>query len=229
MSFVELLMTHLPKPIALVYRDDQLVVIDKPSGLLAVPGRGPDKQDCAATRLQAMHPEALVVHRLDRDTSGLMLFARDADTHRRLSKQFEERRVRKEYLAVVEGRVEADEGVIELPLRKCFERPPRHRVDHVHGKPAVTRWRVIERGEQTTRVQLFPETGRSHQLRIHMQQLQDAGGRHPILGDPLYGSQEERSQEETDTRSRLMLHATLLELKHPTTGEVVTWTLTCPF
>ncbi len=229
MSFVELLMTYFPEPIAIVYLDDQLFVIDKPSGLLAVPGRGPDKQDCAATRLQAMHPEALVVHRLDRDTSGLMLFARDAKTHRRLSKQFEERRVRKEYLAVVEGRVEANEGVIELPLRKCFERPPRHRVDHALGKPAVTRWRVIERGEQTSRVQLFPETGRSHQLRIHMQQLRDAGGGHPIVGDPLYGSQEEGSREAANTQSRLLLHATLLELEHPATGEIVTWTSTCPF
>lgn len=217
-------MTHLPEPIAIVYRDEQIIVIDKPSGLLAVPGRGPDKQDCAAARLQAVHPEVLVVHRLDRDTSGLMLFARDATTHRLLSRQFETRRVRKHYLAVVEGRVEADEGVIELPLRKCFEHPPRHRVDHVHGKPAVTRWWVIERGEQTSRMQLFPETGRSHQLRIHMQQLHDAGGEHPIVGDPLYGS-----GDETDPQSRLLLHASLLEIEHPATGETVTWVSACPF
>src|SRR5205823_3368673 len=118
-------------------------VVDKPSGLLAVPGRGADKQDCLSARIRAVCPTALVVHRLDRDTSGLLLMALDPQTQRELSRQFAERVVEKRYVAVVYGRLVGEEGVIDLPLRKDFERPPRHCVDPADGRPAQTQWQVV--------------------------------------------------------------------------------------
>ena len=153
----------------IIHEDEALAAVDKPSGLLTVPGRGADKQDCLHRRVLAQFADALVVHRLDMDTSGLVLFARTPEMQRNLSAQFENREVEKTYVAVVEGVVEEDEGIVEFALRKdmAHRLPPRHVVDCVRGKRAITHWRVLARGETTTRVALHPKTGRSHQLRVH--------------------------------------------------------------
>jgi tRNA pseudouridine32 synthase/23S rRNA pseudouridine746 synthase len=185
-----------------IYKDVDLVAVDKPSGLLSVPGRSPLKKDCLLHRVQARYPEALLVHRLDMDTSGIMLFARSLPMQRALSGLFEKREIKKEYIAWVEGVVEQEQGVVELPLRKDMQQslPPRHIVDHQQGKPAFTQWRVCERAEMRTRLLLTPVTGRSHQLRVHMAEMG-----HPIVGDPIYGKRSER----------LLLHAHHLRFTHP--------------
>lgn len=205
--------------IRILYRDDYVLVSDKPAGLPAVPGRGADKQDCLYHRLLAEVPSALVVHRLDWATSGVILFALDPETQRELSQQFAEREVAKVYQAVVRGEPAADGGTIDLPLAKDFDHPPRHRVDHVHGRPAQTDWRVTARLGDRSRVELVPHTGRSHQLRIHLTELG-----HPILGDALYADSATLAAAE-----RLLLHAESLTVTHPADGRRVTFTATCPF
>lgn len=205
-----------------IYVDAALLVLDKPSGLLAVPGRGPDKQDCLAARAQTVYPDALVVHRLDMDTSGLMVMARGADAQRALSAAFAARAVKKRYLAVVAGRLEAPSqewGSVDLPLVCDWPNRPRQRVDRVHGKPSLTRWRVLGHDADSTRVELEPVTGRSHQLRVHMCELG-----HPILGDPLYASPAQRTQA-----PRLLLHACALAFTHPATGEALAFERPAPF
>ena len=168
-------------PYTTVYCDERLIVLDKPSGLLAVPGRGPHLQDCLSARVQAERPGALVVHRLDRDTSGLIVMALDAQAQRELSRQFAERQVAKRDLAVAWGQPAAEQGTIDLPLRKDFDHPPRHCIDPLSGKPAQTDWRTVERLADRVRLELQPITGRSHQIRLHLATLG-----HPILGDNLY-------------------------------------------
>ena len=203
--------------ISVIHVDGHLVVLDKPAGLLAVPGRGEDKQDCLAARAQRLWPDALVVHRLDMATSGLFLMGRGLAMQRRLSRDFAERRVDKRYEAVVRGLVEADEGTIDLPLSADWPNRPRQVVDAA-GRPSQTRWRVLARDPvaQTTRLALEPLTGRTHQLRVH----QLAIG-HPIVGDALYAP--------GDGGARLMLHATWLALAHPATGEPVVFDSPVPF
>lgn len=202
-----------------LFVDAHLLVVDKPEGLLAVPGRGDDKQDCLITRLQADWPDARVVHRLDMATSGLMIFARDAATQAALGLQFAERRVFKRYVAVVDGRLRQpdksmdDEGwsMIDLPLMADWPRRPLQKVDAAEGKPSSTRWRVLAHDPQarTTRVWLQPLTGRTHQLRVHLQALG-----HAIMGDALY------AEATVAARSpRLMLHAQTLALAHPVTQQ----------
>lgn len=203
----------------IIFRDEQLLVLDKPSGLLAVPGRGPELADCLSARAQATFPTALVVHRLDRDTSGVFLMALTPEAQRELGRQFEARTVEKRYEAIVHGRPRELEGTIELPLRKDFDRPPRHMVDPELGRPAVTHYRVLESTGEQTRLELSPLTGRSHQLRVHL-----AAIGHPILGDPLYAS--EIAQK---LAPRLMLHAESLSLWHPMSGEVMRWRAPLPF
>lgn len=203
----------------IVYQDKQLVVLDKPSGLLAVPGRGADLRDCLSARVQALLPGALVVHRLDRDTSGLIVMALDPDTQRTLSRQFAERTVEKIYTAVVSGCLGDDAGLVDLPMRKDFDRPPRHMIDPARGRPARTAWGVIERHADRTRLEVRPETGRSHQIRVHLATLG-----HPILGDSLYAHPEALARS-----PRLLLHATHLALEHPHSGTCVHWTSDCPF
>ena len=197
----------------IIHGDDAFVAVNKPTGLLTVPGRGPDKQDCLYHRVLEKFLDALVVHRLDMDTSGLILFARSPEAQRNLSMQFEKREISKTYIAVVAGVIEKDSGVLDFPLRKDMEQrlPPKHLVDCVRGKKAITEWRILERGVHTTRVALFPKTGRSHQLRVHMQAIG-----FPIVGDPIYGIPAER----------LMLHAQSLEFRHPLSGEPIR--LECP-
>jgi tRNA pseudouridine32 synthase/23S rRNA pseudouridine746 synthase len=204
--------------VALVHVDEHIVVADKPTGLLSEPGRGEHLRDCLLLRLRhaGSMPELRIVHRLDRDTSGLIVLARSADAHRILSRQFHDRLVTKHYIALVASPITADHLTIDLPLRKDMDHPPRHMVDPVQGKPATTHLRVIERTMDRTRVELSPVTGRSHQLRIHL-----AAIGHPILGDGLYG--------EATTAPRLLLHATHLAFDHPATGERMTFTSPAEF
>ncbi len=203
----------------IVYRDDCLLVLDKPSGLLSVPGRGPDLQDCLSARVQAALPTALTVHRLDRDTSGLMVMALDAAAQRALSRQFALRRVEKRYVAIVFGSPQAVEGTIDLPMRKDFDHPPRHRIDPRDGRPAMTSWRLIERFDDRSRLEVQPLTGRSHQIRLHLATLG-----HPVLGDNLYAHPEARAMA-----PRLLLHAEQLSLWHPRDGRPLRWTAASPF
>lgn len=185
--------------------DENLIVVDKPAGLLAVPGRGDAGRDCLSARVAAHWPDALVVHRLDMATSGLMLFARGAVAQRRLNAAFAERRIDKRYLAVVHGIVAADAGEIDAALAADWPNRPRQRIDALHGRPALTRWRVLARdaGAGRSRVELEPVSGRAHQLRVHLHSIG-----HAIVGDALYGNDAAREP-------RLLLHAWQLALAHP--------------
>jgi tRNA pseudouridine32 synthase / 23S rRNA pseudouridine746 synthase len=199
-----------------VFEDAHLLVVNKPPGLLAVPGRGPDKQDCLLHRLQGVCQDVLLVHRLDQATSGLMVFAKSAVLQRALSKLFETRQVHKQYTAVVRGLLEHDTGVVDLPLIADWPQRPKQKVDSVHGKPSQTRWQVLSRDSEanTTRVALEPVTGRSHQLRVHMLALG-----HVIVGDGLYGDDTDSVVAIAAVSPRRMcLHATRLAFKHPVTG-----------
>lgn len=201
-----------------LYQDDALIAVDKPAGLLSVPGRGEANRDCVASRVQAEMADALVVHRLDQATSGVMLFGRGALAQRMLSIAFAERRVVKRYEAVVHGAVRAETGEIDLPLATDWPNRPRQKVDHDQGKPSLTRWRVLSRNAdaETTRLQLEPVTGRSHQLRVHL-----AAIGHAIVGDTLYAPQA--------SGPRLLLHACELRLPHPNGGRTLLVTSPLPF
>jgi tRNA pseudouridine32 synthase/23S rRNA pseudouridine746 synthase len=205
----------------LVYVDEHLLVLDKPAGLLAVPGRGEDKQDCLSARAQRFWPDALVVHRLDMATSGLFLMGRGLHMQRVLGRAFADRAVDKRYQAVVAGRLGApgDEGVIDLPLMADWPNRPLQKVDREHGKPSSTHWRVLAVEEDSSRLELEPVTGRSHQLRVHLLAIG-----HPILGDALYAPPAVRGRA-----PRLLLHATALRLEHPATGEALAFHSTPPF
>ncbi|MFA5632638.1 MAG: RluA family pseudouridine synthase [Porticoccaceae bacterium] len=198
-----------------LYSDDDLLVVDKPAGLLSVPGRHPLNRDCLLARLASQWPDALIVHRLDMDTSGLMVLARNKTSHEALSRQFRERRVSKEYEAVVWGLVSEDEGEIDLPLIADWPNRPLQKVCHSEGKAALTRYRVLHRDAARNRSHLLlePHTGRSHQLRLHLQALG-----HPILGDRFYGHAEAVAES-----TRLLLHATSLALYHPRDGRTMQW------
>lgn len=193
-----------PPALTIVHADDWRVVADKPSGLLSVPGRGEHKQDCASTRVQALYPDALIVHRLDQATSGLIVFARGEAMQRALSEAFAARLVDKRYEAVVQGIVEQDRFEIDLPLLVDWPNRPRQKIDPAFGKPSLTRVRMLHRDAAggVTRVELEPVTGRSHQLRVH---LLAAG--HPILGDALYAPPDVLARA-----PRLLLHARELHL-----------------
>ncbi|MDO8775446.1 MAG: pseudouridine synthase [Burkholderiaceae bacterium] len=203
-----------PTDLTVLYADDAMLVLDKPAGLLSVPGRGEDKQDCLSVRAQRLHPDALIVHRLDMATSGVMVLARGAVAQRTLNQAFASRTVTKRYIAIVDGHLAPPQetwGVIDLPIIVDWPNRPRRIIDHQHGKPSMTRWRVLPHNAQdeTTRVELEPVTGRSHQLRVHLLALG-----HAIVGDALYSSP--RVQAMAD---RLLLHACSLELSHPVTTE----------
>jgi tRNA pseudouridine32 synthase / 23S rRNA pseudouridine746 synthase len=201
-----------------LHEDESLVAVDKPAGLLSVPGRGEANRDCVAARVQAEVPDALVVHRLDQATSGVMLFGRGADMQRALSMAFAARRVAKRYEAVVHGLVDHNDGTIDLPLATDWPNRPRQMVDHQRGKPSLTRWSVLSRDAAagTTRLQLEPITGRSHQLRVHL-----AAIGHPIVGDTLYAPPPHAP--------RLMLHACALRLPHPADGRTLVIASPLPF
>ena len=201
----------------LQFVDVHFIVADKPAGLLAVPGKGEAGRDNLASRVQALHADAQIVHRLDMATSGLMLLARGAEMQRRLSLAFAERRVHKRYVAVVEGELAQDAGVVDAPLAADWPNRPRQMVNAQSGKPALTHWRVLARHAGCTRLELAPVTGRSHQLRVHLQFIG-----HPIRGDALYAPEPLQCD-------RLMLHATALDFAHPATGEPLQFNSDCPF
>lgn len=212
---------HPPQtPLQFIHITSDLLVVDKPAGLLSVPGRGEDKQDCLITRVQEHYPDALTAHRLDMSTSGLLLLARGEAMQRELFRLFRERAVSKRYLATVDGLMAQDFGEIDLPMICDWPNRPRQIVDHQIGKPSLTRYRVIERqpATHTTRVELEPITGRSHQLRVHLASLG-----HPILGDELYaGAAAERAP-------RLLLHAAEISFIHPLTEEALVFRSAAPF
>ena len=205
----------------LLWRDDSLVVLDKDSGLLSVPGIGDAKADCLAVRATSVFRGARIVHRLDRDTSGCIVMALDPRTHRDLSVQFQERTVEKAYEALVHGLVTGESGLVDLALRKDLVDAPLQVVDPVHGREAQTAWRVLSRDASVpcTRLDLRPRTGRSHQLRVHCRELG-----HPILGDDLYALPSVRAMS-----PRLCLHARELAFTHPATGERVVVDCAMPF
>lgn len=220
----------------LLYHDDRLLVFDKPSGLLSVPGIGPEKADCLIARVQREFPEARTVHRLDRDTSGVIVMGLDKESHRELSRQFQDRETEKTYHALVAGHMELDAGTIDLPLRKDLDNTPLHIVDHDRGKPSLTSYQVTSRGtlgdlEESlaessaeasmaiSRVELTPRTGRSHQLRVHLLSLG-----HAILGDDLYAP-----PSICGATKRLCLHATRLGLVHPESAAPLVFTSPPPF
>ena len=208
-----------------LYHDDDLLVVDKPAGLLSVPARGADRQDCLEARVQTTHPDALIVHRLDAATSGLVLFARGLEMLRRMSLAFEQRVVGKQYVAVVHGHIAHDTGEIDLALREDADNRPRQIVDPLRGRRALTRYQVLERlgtgTDATTRVALKPVTGRAHQLRVHLLALG-----HPIVGDPLYTPPELAA---TATLARMHLHATRIAFIHPRTRVALQFDSPVPF
>ncbi|MFN3313043.1 MAG: pseudouridine synthase [Hyphomonas sp.] len=206
-------------PVSFIYTDDHLILIDKPSGLLSVPGRGPEKQDCAITRVQAAFPDALTVHRLDMGTSGLLLMARGKDMQRALSGLFERGAVDKEYIANVWGAPSPAFGEIDLPLITDWPQRPRQKVDYEIGKPSRTSYETLSSVDGISRLRLTPLTGRSHQLRVHLASLG-----HPILGDDLYADGAARA-----LRPRLALHASKLGFIHPATGIQTSFEAPCPF
>ncbi|MEM1131097.1 MAG: pseudouridine synthase [Pseudomonadota bacterium] len=206
------------EPLRILHRDHELLVADKPSGLLSVPGKGALLADCLLSRVQAAFPEALLVHRLDRDTSGVMVFALTASAQRHLGLQFEKRKTKKTYVARVWGEMAEDAGRVDLPLAVDWPNRPRQKVDHADGRSAITDWRVQRREAGTTRVRLMPVTGRSHQLRVHMREIG-----HPILGDPFYAEGPARAAP------RLMLHAERLRLRHPDGGRGMNFFAPTPF
>jgi len=199
--------------LTVIYQDDDLLVIDKPSGLLSVPGKGEHVRDSVQVRAQESFPRALTVHRLDMETSGLIIMALTKDAHRHLSRQFQDRLVDKIYVAVVDGVVAADEGEIDLPLICDWPNRPKQIVDHEVGKPSLTRWKVLAREKNQTRLALYPETGRSHQLRVHCQAIG-----HTILGDKLYAESDVIRRS-----SRLLLHANAIMFTHPVRQEQLTF------
>lgn len=206
-------------PLRILHADHEILVVDKPSGLLSVPGKGEHKADCLIERLRGAYPQVLLVHRLDADTSGVMIFALTPHAQRHLGLQFEHRQTKKHYLARVWGHLEPKEGQVDLPLIVDWPNRPRQHVNHETGKPAQTDWKVLRHeADGTTRVRLSPLTGRSHQLRVHMLALG-----HPILGDPLYAEGPARAFP------RLMLHAESLRIRHPDGGRHMTFTAPCPF
>jgi len=206
----------------ILHVEPEFVVVDKPAGLLSVPGRGPDKQDCVVRRLRKLFPdcpEQPSVHRLDMDTSGLMVLARTVDAHRELSRLFAERRVEKKYLAVLDGVVGEEQGRIELSFRLDPDNRPHQVYDPVQGKSGITRWRRLSVQDGTTRVEFIPLTGRTHQLRLHAAHSLGLGC--PIVGDRLYGIRK--------PGERMLLHAAVLQFVHPRTENVIEFFSEVPF
>jgi len=211
----------------IIYQDDDIVILNKASGILSVPGRLPEHQDCLQNRVQAVLPTATIVHRLDMATSGLMIMALNKPAHVAISRQFEQRKTQKSYLARVWGAVEQANGTVDLPLICDWPNRPKQKVDHENGKQSLTHYQVISEditnsstiSETSTLLELTPVTGRSHQLRVHMLALG-----HPILGDRLYAHPQALAMS-----SRLQLHAAKLSLFHPKTEQAINFTAPCPF
>ncbi len=212
------------KPLRVLYKDDDLLVLSKPSGLLSVPGKPEDHRDCLQTRAEEAFEGALLTHRLDLETSGVFMMAMNKDAQVHINRQFEERITKKRYIARVWGHIPEDSGHIDLPLRCDWENRPRQMVCHEHGRPSQTGWEVLARevlpcGQAVTRVALYPITGRSHQLRVHMEEIG-----YPMLGEVFYA--HDAAEHAAD---RLQLHAEELSLFHPATEKWVSFTDPCPF
>ncbi|MEM9433679.1 MAG: pseudouridine synthase [Pseudomonadota bacterium] len=205
-------------PLVILHDDAELLAVEKPAGLLSVPGKGPHLSDCLIARVQAIFPQALLIHRLDRDTSGVMVFALTAHAQRHIGLQFEKRQTQKVYIARVWGHVAQKTGTINLPLIVDWPNRPLQHVNFETGKQAITDYRVQRHEETSTRIRLMPKTGRSHQLRVHMKELG-----HPILGDPFYASGAALDAP------RMMLHAESLRLRHPDGGRGMLFKSKCPF
>lgn len=227
---VSLSATRLPPPprpyappreprLTVLHVDDDILVVAKPSGLLSVPGRGPDLADCVETRARSEYPDVLIVHRLDLETSGVMLMARNPTSQRHLGHQFEQRTVQKTYIARVHGHMSEDEGVVDAPLSGDWPNRPRQKIDFERGRPARTLWRVLDREPNATRLELRPETGRTHQLRVHLHHIG-----HAILGDRLYGCDVTQH-----AANRVQLHASSLGFIHPRTHTPCEFSCPCPF
>ncbi len=206
----------------ILYQDEDIVVVDKPSGLLSIPGRGPEKIDSVSHRIRQMFPDCLAqpsVHRLDMDTSGLLVLALTAASHRHLSLQFQNRETDKHYLALLDGELAGEEGTITLPFRLDVENRPHQIYDEIHGKIGTTHWKKLGIENGKTRIAFHPITGRTHQLRVHSAHPKGLGI--PIVDDPLYGN--------GDLPGKMKLHACELTFTHPTTGEKMTFTAPVPF
>jgi tRNA pseudouridine32 synthase/23S rRNA pseudouridine746 synthase len=205
--------------IQIIYQDEYIVAVNKPQALLSVPGLGPDKQDCLISRLVKVIPEAKVVHRLDCYTSGIMLFAVGIEMQRALSRIFHDRKIQKQYIAVVKQWFDENEGVIKFPMRCDIDNRPHQIVDYEHGKSAVTYWQVLQRKNETVRLLLKPVTGRTHQLRVHC-----AAMGYPIIGDGLYGDDNDEIKQ-----PRMLLHADNLLFEHPVTNKEMHLFAECEF
>ena len=203
--------------IDVIYQDEHLIAVNKPQALLSVPGLGPDKKDCMISRLTELLPEAKVVHRLDCYTSGIMLFAIGIEMQRALSRIFHDREIKKEYIAIVRQWFDDERGVIKFPMRCDIDDRPRQIVDYEHGKSATTFWQVLQRNDDSVRLLLKPETGRTHQLRVHC-----AAMGHSIIGDGLYGNDEVK-------QPRMLLHADNLQFTHPVTNADMHLFAACEF
>ena len=205
------------EPLTYLYTDNDLIIVEKPCGLLSVPGK--TEPDCLEARIRKDYPESLTIHRLDMATSGVMVFARNTNAQRHVGLQFEKRLTEKTYIAKIWGRIKADEGHVDLPLITDWPNRPKQMICYERGKPSLTNWRVLKREAKTTRLVLFPKTGRSHQLRVHMLAIG-----HPILGDRLYADENAFM-----AAPRLQLHAHKLKLRKPTGGEWIEFISPCPF
>lgn len=212
MSDTPYLVPHSQEEITILYEDEHLLLVRKPDLLLSIPGRHPLNKDCLISRLQVRYPSASIVHRLDLDTSGIMVIPLNKPTHAHISRQFQQRKVEKSYIAVVWGQVGPDKGEIDLPIAVDWENRPRQMICAERGKQALTRYEVLSRKNDRSRLVLRPVTGRSHQLRIHLRELG-----HPILGCDMYAH-----EEALRLAPRLMLHATTLAFEHPATGKWLT-------
>jgi tRNA pseudouridine32 synthase/23S rRNA pseudouridine746 synthase len=209
------------EPVVEIYRDDVLLIVEKPAFLLSVPGRGPEKRDSVLTRLEDENDEVYLLHRLDLDTSGLMVFARTRLAQKRIARAFQKRAVKKRYEAIVAGLMDSESGRIDLPIAPDWKSRPRNKISHETGKPALTHWQVLSenRQQKTSHLALMPETGRTHQLRLHLQAIG-----HPILGCDLYAPPDVEALS-----PRLLLHACELAFHHPITDEWVTFHSSAPF
>ena len=201
------------KDIDILYQDEHLLLVHKPDLLLSVPGRAPENKDCLITRLQQQFPSASMVHRLDLDTSGIMVIPLSKTVHSHISRQFQERKVYKEYTAVIYGLPKMNRGEINFPIKCDWENRPKQIVDYGNGKQAQTFYKVLERIPELnqSRITLYPVTGRTHQLRLHLKAI-----KHPILGCDMYAHEKALGMAK-----RLMLHATRLEFEHPITGKTL--------
>jgi tRNA pseudouridine32 synthase/23S rRNA pseudouridine746 synthase len=205
--------------IKIIYQDDDVLVLDKPTGLLSVAGRLEIHKDSLQTRVQRVYPTASVVHRLDMSTSGIMLMALNKESHRNISRQFQDRQVSKRYLARIYGRPSTETGLVDLPLIGDWLNRPKQKVDFEVGKPSLTNWKILSSDGQSSLIELEPVTGRSHQLRVHMQSIG-----HPILGDKFYAHEDAFKLSE-----RLDLHAAYIKFTHPTTHEEIEFSIDIQF